>query len=108
MAKRQPRTILEACVATHGIHRGAIVAANVAKAAIAAVELGHVASGNEYAEFWAIDQRTSFRHFEGIADVFGPDWRDVVEQLAKRAEARGDRKARSVTKYPLPRGTVLA
>jgi hypothetical protein len=93
MAKRQPRTVLEACVVKLGVHRGAIVAAYVAQYAIAADELGHVPSTSEYRDYWAISERTAWLHRSKMRDVFGEEWRTVVESVvAAMGKSRSPRK----------------
>jgi hypothetical protein len=97
---RQPRTILEVCVANAGVHRGALAAAYVAQAAITTHELGRVPTVAEYAEYWAVDERTGWRHSVKMTDALGMDWRPVVAEVAKVV---GDRRSpRAVTKLPAP------
>ena len=84
----RPRTILQACTRVRGVHKGALTAAHVAQYAIATAELGEVPGTARYADYWAIDERTGWRHREGIREVFGDDWRAVVEQVAAEATKR--------------------
>lgn len=104
---RRPRSILEACVAVRGVHAGALTAAHVAQVAMTTAELGRVPSGREYAEFWAVSERTSFKQWEGIAEVFGPDWREVVEKVAAQIAEKRERRLRRVTGFALPPRTRL-
>lgn len=84
--RRQPRTVLEACTQARGLHKGALTAAHVGLVVMATGELGHVPSGSEYARWGGINERTAFRQWEGIAEVFGEDWRTVIEALAEYVE----------------------
>lgn len=93
---RKPRTVLEACVAVKGVHRGAIVAAHVAQWAMTTHELGRVPTTLEYAEWWAVDERTGWRHRAGVKDVFGESWVEVVLLLADEMERRKLRSPRGV------------
>jgi hypothetical protein len=99
---RKAQTILQACVQVRGVHAGALTAAHVAQVAMTTAELGQVPSGNVYAEYWAVNPRTAFKQWEGIAEVFGPDWRVVVEQVAREINARRERKLRPITNFAVP------
>lgn len=83
--RRQPRTVLEVCVARRGVHRGSLAAAHVAQWAMAIDALGHVPTVVEYAEWWSISERTGWRHAERVEAVFGDEWRSVVEAIAGAA-----------------------
>lgn len=85
MAKRQPRTLLQYCVARLGVHSGAIAAARLIEMAVCTVELGHLPQAAEYAEWACIDERTAWRHRAKLKAVFGDEWTQVVEQLAAAA-----------------------
>lgn len=98
---RQARTVLEVCVARLGVHRGAVAAANVAQWAIATHELGHVPTTVEYAEYWAIAERSGWNHRARIRDALGEDWQPVVESIAAAAGKTQSRAA--VMRAPLPR-----
>jgi hypothetical protein len=76
------------CVRKLGVHRGAIAAARVAQWAMATAELGHIPSTTEYAEWWAVDERTGWRHRAAVRSVFGENWQPTVERIAAEA-ARG-------------------
>lgn len=81
-------TILQACTRARGVHAGALTAAHVAQYAIATRDLGRVPSNSEYESYWAVSNRTAERHRAGIRDVYGDDWRDVVEWLASEIDRR--------------------
>jgi hypothetical protein len=102
MAKRAPRTVLEACVAKQGVHKGAFTAAWTGQYALATVELGHVPSNREYAEYWAMDERNGWDHRARIKDVFGEKWPEVVQYLADEIERRKTRSLAKVRAIPLP------
>jgi hypothetical protein len=87
MAKRQPRTVLEVCVASLGVHRGAVAAANVAQWAIATSELGHVPTVAEYVDYWAITDRSGWNHAARVREALGDDWRAVVDALSRHLES---------------------
>ena len=84
--------MLELCVAAKGVHRGAVVAAHIAQWAMTTEALGRVPTTVEYAEWWAVDERTGWRHRAEARDVFGDSWSEVVSQLA---DEMGRRKVRS-------------
>jgi hypothetical protein len=50
----------------------------------------------EYAEWWAISERTGERHRAGILDVFGEQWPSVVESIAAEIRRRRVRAPRDV------------
>jgi hypothetical protein len=100
MTRRQPRTVQEVCRAKLGVHRGALAAANVAQYAITTHELGRFPTAVEYADWWAISERTAWRHRERITDAFGDDWREVVEAVAD--EIGGRLAPRDVMNLPVP------
>jgi hypothetical protein len=85
-AKR--RTVLQACVARFGHHRGGFAAAHVAQLAITAAGLGRLPTAVEYADDWAIDERTAWRHRAEARAALGDDWETVVVQLAGRLGER--------------------
>lgn len=89
-----------------GVHKGALAAANVAQWALATYDLGHVPTVVEYAEYWAIAERTGWLHGKRAADVFGKDeWRSVVEAVA--AEITQRRSPRAVMALPLPASVAV-
>lgn len=93
---RKPRTVLEFCVLAHGVHRGAVAAAHTAQWIIATHDLGHFPTTVEYADYWAVDERTGWRHRAQIAAALGPDWMTAVQKLA---DGMGDsRSPRAVMK----------
>lgn len=105
----KPLTVLEACVLVRGVHAGALTAKDVALAAMLTVKLGgRFPTAPEYADYWAVSERTAFKQWSGIAEVFGPDWRELVIKLAGEIEAKQEQRLRPVTKYRLPRGTRVA
>jgi hypothetical protein len=93
-------TVLQACTRKRGVHRGAITAAHVVQWAVATVELGHLPTTVEYADWWAVDERTAWRHRAGIREVFGDDWQDVVARVASEAGRRKLRAPRDVMALP--------
>lgn len=99
MAERRV-TVLRACVERMGAHRGAIAAANVAQLVIATSELGHFPTAVEYADYWAIDERSAWRHRARARDGLGDEWQDVVSALARRTSSRSPR---AVISLPVPR-----
>jgi hypothetical protein len=92
---RQP-TILEQCVRRRGVHRGALTAAHVAQWAIATADLDRVPTGSEYAEFWAVSERTAWYHRAGMREVYGERWPELVEQVAQVIVKGGERSPRRV------------
>jgi hypothetical protein len=84
-------TVLEVCVRRLGVHRGAVAAANVAQWALAADSLGHFPTTVEYAEWWAISERTAWRHRARCHSALGDDWQNVVESIAREIDERSPR-----------------
>lgn len=117
MARTNRLTVQEVCVRRLGVHRGALAAARVAMMAIAANELGHFPSATEYAEYWAVDERTAWRHrAAAVAGVVGPTVQDddalevlraVVDVLAKHIAATQERSPKRVAATALPRTNKL-
>jgi hypothetical protein len=92
-------SILDYCVRSAGVHRGALVAAWVAQWAMTANDLGRFPTAVEYAEWWAVDERTAWRHRAGIRDVFG-DVEPIVMAVASGVDGR--RSPRAVMGLPVP------
>jgi hypothetical protein len=86
--KRQPRTILEVCVAKRGTIGGARAASNVAAWVIQTAELGRVPTVVEYSTYWGVAERTAWRHAHSIESVFGENWRQLVGQLGARVRTK--------------------
>jgi hypothetical protein len=98
-------SVLQACVAAVGVHRGALAAAHVAQWALATHDLGHVPTTAEYADYWAVIERTGWNHRRRIRDALGDDWPAIVDELA---HAIGEQRSpRAVMSMPVPR-TVTA
>jgi hypothetical protein len=94
--KSKPMTVQRHCVAKLGVHRGAIAAARVAQWALATAELGQMPTTVEYAEWWALDERTGWRHRALVHQALGDDWQAVVEDLAAEIKRRQARSPRAV------------
>lgn len=90
------RSVLEACVAARGVHKGAFTAARIAQYASTWAELGKFPTAEEYAASWSIDERTAWRHRAEFEQVFGDNWREVVDQVAEVIRSSGDRSTRSL------------
>ena len=101
-------TVLQACVARLGVHRGAVAAANVAQLAITTVELGHFPTAVEYADYWAVIERTAWHHRRRAREGLGEGWQEIIEQLAAAAVRRRARSPRAVMSLPVPPGAVAA
>lgn len=91
------------CVQKLGAHRGAMAAARVAQWVIVTAELGLLPSTGKYAEWWAIDERTGWRHRAIVHEVFGDQWPLIVERLAAEASRRAARSPRAVQKLRVAR-----
>jgi hypothetical protein len=100
---KQPRTILEVCVARLGVHRGALAAANVAQLAMTAADLGRFPTALEYAADWSLSERSAFNHRGRARDGLGENWQQIIEGLALELVARKARSPRAVMALPLPR-----
>jgi len=102
MATKAKRvSIQRACIQRLGVHRGAIAAARVAQWAIATAELGHVPTTVEYADWWAVTERTGWYHRAAVHAALGDEWPSVVEQLADVVRAQSLRSPRAVQKLEL-------
>lgn len=88
-------SVLEACTLKLGQHRGALAAANVAQYAIAWADLGEFPTAAEYADYWAISERSAWRHRARIEAALGDQWQDVVRRLARQLERAGERSPRA-------------
>lgn len=82
---------MELSVAKLGVHRGALAAAHVAQWVIATDDLGHVPTTVEYSEYWAIDERTGWRHRANVAAVLGDEWQAAVEALVREVDSHSKR-----------------
>lgn len=89
------------CVNKLGVHRGAIAAARVAQWSLVAAELGRVPTTVEYAEWWAIDERTGWRHRAAVQAALGDDWPPIIEHLAQAAAAQQARSPRAIQQLAL-------
>ncbi len=95
-------SVLNVCTARLGLHRGALAAANVAQLAMTTADLGHWPSATEYADYWAITERTAWYHRSRAREVFGDDLQTVVEQLARDVARKRARSPRAVMQLPAP------
>lgn len=89
------------CVQKLGVHRGAITAARAAQWAIAADELGHMPTTVEYAEYWAVDERTGWAHRARVREAFGDEWQSIVTRMAVEVGRRRTRSPRAVQQFEL-------
>lgn len=81
---RATRSLLEVCIARGGLLRGALVAEFVIEWTIAAADLGHQPSVNEFAHWWRDrSERTTWRRLAAFKQVF-PEFDNpapIAEQL---------------------------
>lgn len=89
-------SVLHACIAVRGVHKGAFTAAHLAQYAMTQADLGKFPSAAAYARAWAIDERTAWRHRAEFEEVFGDHWREVVDQVAEQIKTRGERSSRKL------------
>jgi hypothetical protein len=94
-------TVLQACTQKVGVHRGALAAAAVAQYAMTADDLGRFPTAVEYAEWWAISERSAWRHRARIEDVFGESWPSVVELVADELRKKRVRSPRAAMRLQL-------
>jgi len=92
MRKTRPaRTLLEVCIARGGYLRGARVAEFVIEWTIAADDLGHQPSANEFAHWWRDrSERTTWRRLAQFKQVF-PEFENpapIAEQLLAEGRRR--------------------
>lgn len=89
-------SVLDYCTARVGLHRGGLAAAAVAQYAMTTADLGRLPSTTEYRDWWNISERTAWRHRERMHEVFGDEWRAVVERVAAEVKRRHARSPRAV------------
>jgi hypothetical protein len=89
-------------VAALGVHKGALACAHLIQWAMTTAELGEVPTVEQYAESWAVTERTGWRHAAELRAVFGEDWRAAVEDLSHKVTTHGVRTPRAGMELPLP------
>jgi hypothetical protein len=99
-------SVLDLCVSSVGVHRGAIAASYVARYAMTAHRLGKFPTAEEYAEDWAIKVRTAWNHRARMQAALGDSWRDVVMFVA--AEMADLASERDAMRTPVPASLVVA
>jgi hypothetical protein len=92
-------TVQEYCVFRLGVHRGSLAAANVVQLALTTRDLGSFPTAVEYRDYWAISDRTAWRHRARAHTALGDEWVAVIEQLASRIGQ--ERSQRAVLASPL-------
>ena len=97
----KPVSVHRYCVLKLGVHRGAIAAARVAQWAITTQELGHVPTTVEYAEWWAVSERTGWNHRALIQEALGGEWASVVTRIAVEVGRWRTRSPRAVQRLEL-------
>jgi hypothetical protein len=100
-------SVIELCVARVGVHRGALAASYVARYAMTQTRLGKFPTTVEYAEDWAIDERSAWRHRAKMHDALGEDWPAIVEHVAAQIERR-QLGVNAATQLPVPARLVAA
>lgn len=86
LAGVKPGTVLDHYTELYGIHKGSLRAGEFAQLVISRLEAGREESASEYGRRWGVNQRSAFLHREHAAEVFGPEWRSLVELLAAQVE----------------------
>jgi hypothetical protein len=94
VARRPAKTVFEYCVATQGVVKGAKLAGFILSWSIATERLGHPlgegagvkAAVQEYATYWADNERTAWNHLRTFRTVF-PQW-DTPHALVEIAAAK--------------------
>jgi hypothetical protein len=92
-------SLLELCIASVGVHRGALAASYVVRYAMTMNRLdGRLPTAVEYAEDWVIAERSAWNHRAKMHAALGDDWPDIVEHIAKQMQLKqlGERKAMNV------------
>lgn len=97
MARRQDTSVLRACVVRLGVHRGATAAARVVQIALAERDLGHFPTAVEYADYWAVSERTAWGHRAAARAGIG----DELERVSSELAALPDRSQRKLMAAPL-------
>jgi len=94
MTKRASGTLLELCVGRAGGNvraswRGLKVCEYVIEWSIAAQALGKMPTTVEYAEWWAMSERSAWRHRAAIRELFpGEEFPRLVEAVSVQMTAR--------------------
>jgi len=96
MPRKQPRTILQLATRRLGQVKGGLAAAHIAQWVMVTAELGRVPTTVEYSEWWAVDERTGWRHRAECRAVLGDEWQSVVQQLADHVTQKQARSPRAV------------
>jgi hypothetical protein len=70
------------------------------------IRLGKFPTTLEYADDWAIDERSAWRHREKMRDALGDDWPEVVAHVAREVERR-QLGVKDATRLALPSKLAL-
>lgn len=107
MKRRQATTVLDVCVARVGVHRGALAASYVARYAMTLNRLGKFPTAVEYADDWAMVERSAWHHRARMQEALGDDWPAVVEHVAREI-GRRQLGVKDATKLSLPSRIAVA
>lgn len=107
MPRREPRTIMEVCIAQKGVVKGARVCSFIVQWCIASNALGREISIEEYADWWKEHVRTAYREQARFREVF--PHMSTPQAIANQAIARSEAMQRGVSGVgSLPADLVLA
>lgn len=104
---RRARTVLDLCIGGAGVHRGALAASYVARYAMTQHRLGKFPTTVEYANDWAITERSAWNHRAKMHDALGDEWPAVVEWVASEIERRS-LGVSDVKQLPIPAKLAVA
>lgn len=90
MAEKQK--LIKLFVRRYGVHRGGVYCAQFLQLALTARRLGRVPTAVEYADDWAISERSAWYHREHARGVFGERWEEAVLEVAGLLEEAMSRK----------------
>lgn len=88
MARRRSVSVLDLCIAGAGVHRGALAASYVARYAMTQTRLGKFPTAVEYADDWAMAERSAWHHRAAMTQALGDDWPTIVEWVADEISRR--------------------
>jgi hypothetical protein len=94
-------TVHRHCVRKLGVHKGALAAARISQYAMVVADFGRLPTNLEYAEWWAVDERTGWRHRALMVEALGEDWQPIVERVAAVIAAKKLRSPRAVQQLAL-------
>lgn len=76
-------SVLDHYTDRYGVTKGAWRAAHMVQIAVVVQEHGRDFGNGDYIKYWGVDETTGWNHRREAREVYGDNWRDVAEELAK-------------------------